>query len=387
MKKLSVLCLLAVGSLLLIVACSQEKKNGETKLSLLEPVLPDQPYQYANIQRPDYIQPDRMQIDDRTATLGRVLFYDKMLSLNNSIACASCHIQQYAFSDGQKLSRGITPAKTSRNSLAIINADRENGYFWDLRETSLESMVLKPIQNHIEMGFDKMDNVVANIKQTPYYSKLFTDAFGTAEVTDIKIGRALAQFIASMKSHNSKYDIGKQSNFSNFTTQELVGMDLMTTKLYCKNCHAAPDFNGPWQTAANIGLDLEYTDNGVGALANLQQPAGPIVANGSFQNGYFKIPSLRNIELTAPYMHDGRFKTLEEVVEHYNSGVKNHPNLDWNLKFTFDEKTGAQVGNGEPLKLNLSSQEKASLVAFLKTLTDYNYTNNIIYSDPFRVKD
>lgn len=385
MKKLAVLILMASASMMLIIACSQEKKSGETRLNRMEPVLPDQPYQYANIQRPAHIPQDWMFIDNNTATLGRVLFYDNMLSINNSIACASCHIQQYAFSDGQKLSTGITPVKTSRNSLAIMNADRENGYFWDLRERDLRSMVLKPIQNHIEMGFDKMDNVVANIKNTPYYNQLFIDAFGNNTVTAERIADALAQFLGSMKSHNSKYDIGEEQGFTNFTQLELLGKELMTEKLYCKNCHNKPDFNGEWITSANIGLDLTYTDNGLGSLSSDQDIFNP-APTGS-RDGMFKIPSLRNIELTAPYMHDGRFKTLEEVVEHYNSGVKPHPNLDWNLIFTFDSETGKTIGNGEPIRLNLNTVEKAALVAFLKTLTDYNYVNNVMYSNPFRVKD
>lgn len=387
MKKLAVLLGIASCSLMLIIACSQEKKQGETKLNQLEPVLPDQPYEYANIQKPFHIPGDRMLIDNEVATLGRVLFYDNMLSINNSVACASCHIQQFAFSDGKKVSTGFTPVKTSRNSPGLNNPERERGYFWDLREHDLRTMVLKPIQNHIEMGFDKMDNVVANIKQAPYYNKLFTDAYGDDAVTAERIGDALSQFLASMKSHNSKFDVGVQTDFSNFTSLELLGKELMTEKLYCKNCHSAPDFNGEWLTWANIGLDQKYADNGLGSLPSSQDPFNPSPPSGS-QDGGFKIPSLRNVEFTAPYMHDGRFKTLEEVVEHYNSGVQPHPNLDWHLIFEVDPETGRILeSNGKPLKLNLSNTEKAALVAFLKTLTDYNYINNVMYSNPFRVKD
>jgi cytochrome c peroxidase len=165
---------------------------------------------------------------------------------------------------------------------------------------------------------------------------------------------------------------------------EILGKELVTEKLYCKNCHNGPDFNGTWVSHANIGLDLEYKDNGVGSLVNPQTSG----MSGPEWNGVFKIPSLRNIELTAPYMHDGRFKTLEQVIEHYNSGVQNHPNLDWNLRFLIDPKTGKILNAGEtPIKLNLTSTEKAAIVAFLKTLTDYNYINNEIYSNPFRVSE
>jgi cytochrome c peroxidase len=382
MKKLPYAALAVLSLILAFVACTKEKSVGETKLNLLEPKLPNQPYDYAHIERPDYIPSDRISINNDKATLGRVLFYDKMLSINNTIACASCHIQQFAFSDGEALSKGVSAQKTHRNSMAIMNPDRANGLFWDLRETSLFDMVLKPIQNHVEMGFDKMDNVVANIKQTPYYAPLFTKAFGSEEVTADRISNALTNFLSAMKSHNSKFDIGMQTNFANFTSQELLGYELMTQKLYCRNCHTGPDFGPNWQTAANIGLDLNYQDEGIGSLPDNVNGNG----GGESQSGVFKIPSLRNIELTAPYMHDGRFKTLEAVVEHYNSGVQNHKNLDWNLKSFFDQKTGKQTGDGlTPIRLNLSANEKAALVAFLKTLTDYSYVNNQIYSDPFRV--
>lgn len=391
MKKIAVFFFFATCSLLLFMACSQEKRPGETKLNIMEPVLPDQPYDYAGIPMPWYLGSGRIVVENNKATLGRVLFYDNLLSINNSIACASCHLQQFAFSDGQKLSKGITSTKTSRNSMAIMNPDRENSYFWDLRENDLETMVLKPIQNHVEMGFDKMENVVANIQQTPYYEKLFVDAYGSNEVTSQKIAQALSQFLASMKSHNSKYDIGLLNDFKNFTTQELLGKELITEKLYCKNCHNAPDFNGQWSGAANIGLDMVYQDKGVGGRNTVDGgdvifiPTNP---NSTGSEGVFKVPSLRNIELTGPYMHDGRFSTLEEVIEHYNSGVQPHPNLDWRLMFEFNEKTGETRGtNGQPLRLNLSKAEKAAMVAFLKTLTDYQYVSNVMYSNPFRVKE
>ncbi len=384
MKKLSVLFLLAACSVLLIVACTKEKKVGETQLNNLEPQLPAQPYEYASFTQPSHIPFNRMPVENNKATLGRVLFYDKMLSINNTIACASCHIQLYAFSDGQKLSGGVTAAKTKRNSLAIMNADRENGFFWDLRENNLQTMVLKPIQNHIEMGFDKMENVVANIKQTPYYKDLFIKAYGSGEVTELKISEALTNFLASMRSHQSKYDIGRESEFANFNPIELLGKDLFTQKLYCKNCHVEPDFSSSWGGVANIGLDLDYNDEGTGDLPENDNRN----FNGQGINGGFKIPSLRNIELTGPYMHDGRFKTLEEVIEHYNSGVQNHPDLDWNLKAIFDKQTGQMTGlSDQPIRLELSKVDKAALVAFLKTLTDYSYVNDVKFSDPFRIKE
>lgn len=379
MKKILIFGSLTLAVLMFVIACSQEKTVGNTKLTILEPVLPETPYDYAAKNLPAHIPGDFSVPDNNLATLGRVLFYDNALSINNTVACASCHLQQFAFSDGKALSDGVTEVKTSRNALAIMNTKRESGFFWDLRETNLQTMVLKPIQNHVEMGFDKMDNVVANIQQIDYYHPLFQKAFGNTNVTASKVGLALTEFLNSMKSHRSKYDIGKQSGFKNFNPIELLGKELFTKTLYCKSCHFEPDFKPSWSGAsANIGLDIDYKDNGVGDLTP--------TTNSQFLKGSFKIPSLRNIELTGPYMHDGRFTTLEEVIEHYNSGVKNHPNIDWNLITTLDVKTGQQTRLAEPIKLNLSDVEKAALVAFLKTLTDQEYVNDVRFSNPFKVK-
>lgn len=380
MKKILVLGSLTLVVLMFVIACTEEKKVGSSRLTILEPVLPETAYNYKSDIMPKHIPGDGGAIDNNMATLGRVLFYDNSLSINNTVACASCHLQQFAFSDGKAISDGVATEKTKRNAMAIMNMSRENSFFWDLREQNLSEMVLKPIQNHVEMGFEKMDNVVANIKQIDYYKPLFQKAYGTSEVTASKVGQALTHFLNSMKSHSSKYDAGVESGFKNFNPLELLGKELFTKTLYCKNCHVEPDFNSSWNGAANIGLDLEYADNGVGALRSGDRPGD------DFSNGVFKVPSLRNIELTGPYMHDGRFKTLEEVIEHYNSGVKKHPNLDWHLSTVIDERTGMGTRLSEPIKLNLTEVEKAALVAFMKTLTDNQYINDVRFSNPFKVK-
>lgn len=146
-------------------------------------------------------------------------------------------------------------------------------------------------------------------------------------------------------------------------------MDVFLVKAGCDNCHSKPTFDARWSSSgANIGLELEYEDQGMGATGN---PFGA--------NGVFKIPSLRNIALTAPYMHDGRFNTLEEVIDHYNEGIQNHPSLDWRLQ-KFDELSGTQ----QPIKLHLDELEKMALVSFLKTLTDEDYRNDVRFSNPFK---
>jgi cytochrome c peroxidase len=322
----------------------------------------------------DFMDNNFNAIQNSTATLGRVLFYDTKLSINNTIACGSCHLQSKAFSDVGAVSSGFQSVKTTRNSMSIVNPMLTNNLFWDSRSRSLHDMVLKPVQNHIEMGMEDLDFLQKKLAQTPYYAPLFKKAFGTEGVTKDKINTALMQFLSSMVTHNSKFDVGVKSKFSNFSQLELVGKDLfMSERLSCTKCHTGTNFSlgddvsfdNPYgggssgstsaNGTANIGLNMVYKDNGSG-------------------NGKFKIPSLRNIAMTAPYMHDGRFSTLEEVIEHYNNGVQAHPNLDGNLK----------NANGEPRKLNLTGLEKTALLAFLNTLSDPVYTTTAKYSDPFQ---
>jgi cytochrome c peroxidase len=308
-------------------------------------------------------------IDNNKATLGRVLFYDTKLSINNTVACGSCHLQSKAFADLSENSSGFKGVKTTRNSMSIVNPIMTNNLFWDSRSNSLSQMVLNPVQNHVEMGMEDLTFLAQKLTKVSYYPALFKTAFGAEAITPQKINDALTQFLSSMVTHNSKFDAGAKINFSNYSPLELVGKDLfMSERLSCTKCHTGSNFslgdepggnneyssNGSKGTA-NVGLDMVYKDNGRG-------------------NGKFKIPSLRNIAFTAPYMHDGRFKTLEQVIEHYNNGIQAHPNLDANLKDV----------NGEPRRLNLSSVEKTALLAFLNTLSDPVYTTDVKYSDPFQ---
>lgn len=355
--------------------------------------LPAEPYAYDQLDLPKETQPAftnfidfeiingvpvntqfKSDITPWGATLGRVLFYDKKLSLNNTISCASCHHQDKGFADGQQFSTGFEGRITTRNSMAIINPILQNNLFWDSRSKTIHDLSLQPIQNHIEMGMENLDRLVTKINETDYYKPLFLKAFGSDKVSPENISKALSQFVASITTSRSKFDVGLNNNFSNYSELENMGRQLFNSdKAKCASCHGGNNMsaqdgpNDPYggggsfslgqdlRGATNIGLDIDYKDNGLG-------------------NGNFKIPGLRNIELTAPYMHDGRFKTLEEVVNHYSEGVKPHKNLD--VKFT-DGK-----GNVKPLHLN--SIEKKALVAFLKTLTDHEMAKNPKWSNPFR---
>ena len=345
--------------------------------------LPESPFNYTNLQLPFYFSAPPVASTDNTpvntnpttndgATLGRVLFYDKNLSLNNTIACASCHKQKFSFTDPLTFSKGFEGGLTARNSMAIVNSKYySNGhFFWDERAVSLEDQTLMPIQHPVEMGMT-LDSLEKRLAAKDYYKVLFRKAFGDENITRDRVSKALAQFIRSMVSYQSKYDAGltalgrpatPQDNFSNFTQQENQGMHLFQQN--CAGpCHAGELQN--MQQARNNGLDLVYTDNGTG-----------VITGRTVDNGKFKSPSLRNIALTAPYMHDGRFATLSEVVEHYNSKIQNNVNLDNRLKDPAD--------NTQPLRMNLTQQQKDAIVAFLNTLTDNTFVSDTKYSDPFK---
>lgn len=295
------------------------------------------------------------------ATLGRVLFYDRRLSANDRVSCSSCHQQQFAFSDTAKLSRGFTGGFTGRHSMGLTNARfyASARFFWDERAASLEAQVLQPIQDATEMGMT-LPNVIAKLSATTYYPALFTAAFGTSEITSDRVGLALSQFVRSLVTVNSKFDrafgVNGVPNFAaTFTAQELAGQDLFNGRAGCARCHGTNAHIS--DGVHNTGLDATITDVGAG-------------------NGRFKAPSLRNIAVRPPYMHDGRFQTLEQVVAFYDSGVQNNPGLDNRLR-------GGGGGNAPPLRLNLSAAERASLVTFLGTLTDTAFLTDVRFSNPF----
>jgi cytochrome c peroxidase len=337
------------------------------------------PFNYSDIDVPAFfsLQPNTVQdntpndneVSDWGATLGRVLFYDKILSANNTTSCSSCHLQEAGFSDPDQFSTGFEGGSTERNSMGISNAKYyENGhFFWDERAATLEEQVLMPIQDETEMGLT-LTELVTKVEEQPYYPILFEQVYGDKEVTPDKISKALAQFVRSIVSYRSNYDIGRaqvnnpETDFPNYTDIENFGKNIFFSERGgCAPCHTSDLFVG--DEARNNGLDAVLTDLGLGAITG-----------NSNDNGKFKVGSLRNIELTAPYMHDGRFETLEEVVEHYNSGVQASATLDNRL---------TQRNSNNPRQLNLTEQEKAALVAFMKTLTDHSLIVDEKYSSPF----
>lgn len=303
-------------------------------------------------------------VTDAGATLGRVLFYDRRLSVNDRVACASCHVQAHGFADTARLSRGFAGGLTGRHSMALTNARwYQNGrFFWDERAASLEAQVLAPIEDATEMGLT-LDQLSAKLSVSSYYAPLFTAAFGTAEVTSERVSRALAQFVRALVSGGAKFDqavaAGNPQTGANFaavfTPQEVQGQQIFTGRAGCVRCHTA-DVHAS-DAAHNTGLDATITDAGAGT-------------------GRFKAPSLRNVAVRGRFMHDGRFTSLEQVVDFYDNGVQNNPGLDNRLR-------GGQGNNGPPLRLGLSPQEKAALVAFLRTLTDHVFLTNPKFASPF----
>ncbi|MEO0341177.1 MAG: cytochrome c peroxidase, partial [Bacteroidota bacterium] len=251
-------------------------------------------------------------------------------------------------------------------------------FFWDERAATLEDQVLMPIQDHIEMGMT-LEELVPKLQEEDYYHILFERAYGDSIVTSERISLALAQFVRSMVSYQSKYDQGlemargnAQNGLPNFTALENLGMQLFNGP-NCGVCHTTPLQIGIG--AQNNGLDAQTTDEGLGA-----------VTRNPRDDGKFKSPSLRNIAVTGPYMHDGRFATLMEVVEHYNSGVQAHPNLDPRLRAGGPGGPGGPMNN-QPRRLNLTEEEKQALVAFLETLTDEVLLTDEKFSDPFIDQD
>lgn len=338
-------------------------------------VMPATNFNYANPTLPASFAVNPILAQDNTpannlttdngAKLGRVLFYDKRLSTNQTVSCASCHQQAHGFSDPRQFSIGFDGSKGTRNAMGLSNARwyQRRHFFWDERANTLEDQVLGPIQNPVEMGMT-LEALTNRLAAEPFYTNLFAQAFGSPGIDTNRISRALAQFVRSIVSVQSKYDTGVTVNFANFTAQENLGRQIFLGQVgnaTCAACHGTDNFV-PGPGLNNNGLEFPYVDTGVGG-----------VTGNAGDMGKFKVPSLRNIELTAPYMHDGRFTNLEQVVEFYNSGVVDNPNLSPPLRNP----------NGTVRRLNLTQAQKDALVAFLKTLTDANLANDVKYSDPF----
>ena len=356
------------------------------------PVLPETLYRYDDGALPRHFTerdgPGRVAAADNTpddnpttnagATLGRVLFYDTRLSANASVSCGTCHQQRYGFSDPRRYSIGFAGQTTRRHSMSLTNARYyiRGRFFWDERAETLESQVLAPVQDPVEMGMP-LEGLVSKLEQIDYYPPLFQEAFGSPAVTTDRVARALAQFVRALVSYRSPYDRARAAGPPGSAAFEATLSELprLGHRLFvaepgqgargagCARCHVSDAQIS--LSPRNIGLAQQ------GLAQDVDQGAN---------DGRFKAPSLRNVAVRPPYMHDGRFDTLREVIEHYNKQVEANPFLDMTL---MDRRLAVTGGQVRPIRLELTEPEIDALVAFLDSLTDEAFLVDPRFSDPF----
>ena len=347
-------------------------------------------FDYENQDLPNYITEDNTTSNDITnagATLGRVLFYDVKLSSDNTVACASCHKQEFAFGDDRVVSEGVN-GTTGRHSMRLVNArfSEEDAFFWDERAGSLEEQTTMPIQDHVEMGFsgDNGDgsfaDLIDKLEEVDYYKELFYLVYGDTRITENRIQLALSQFVRSIQSFDSKYDQGlsqvnnQNAPFPNFTNDENAGKDLFRAPpqfdptgsrigggFGCQGCHNAPEFDIDDNTQSNSVIGM--------------------IGSEDYDYSVTRSPSLRDLfnqngELNGPLMHTGEFATIEDALEVYNNVI-----IPEDAQANQIDRRLRPAGN--PQKLNMTETEKTQLIAFLKTLTGSDIYTNEMYSNPF----
>ena len=338
----------------LILSCSSERLESETSYTPI-PVNLNIPDVFQDRILPPVI-PSNNPLTEEGIELGKKLFFDKKLSVNGSQSCADCHKPSNSFTDARQYSIGVDNIQGTRNSMPLFNLawNYDDRFFWDGRELSLERQVFDPITNPIEMH-NTIANLVQELQIDSEYQEMFLKAFGTEIIDSVLIGKAIAQFERTIISANSKFDkylLGQTT----LTIQEEEGFNIFMDEDRgdCFHCHG--NENNPLWTDNkfhNNGLDNNFSDLGLGA-----------VTGNPNDNGKFKTPSLRNLEFTAPYMHDGRFSTIDEVINHYSEGLQDSQTVDPLMKMV------SQGG------VQLSFEEKANLKAFLLTLSDYDFISN-----------
>lgn len=346
MKHLKIyLALLA--SIALLYACSKREvaKTPETTIKFVKPT---------NFPSPTY-QFEGNPLSNKAFALGKKLFYDVRLSADKSVSCGSCHQQFAAFAQlDHSVSHGVNNCLGKRNAPVLFNLAWQKEFFWDGGAKNLEIVPVNAITDACEMATD-LNTIVAFLKSTSPYPTLFAEAFGQNTITSQNLLRALTQFTATMVSANSKYDkVMRNPQQYAFTAEEQQGYQLFKDK--CASCHAEPLFT-----------DLSYRSNGLDQ--NSADEGRKIITGLESDKGKFRVPTLRNIELSSPYMHDGRFNSLEKVLAHYNAGVQLTANLDPILK------ANGQTG------IALSTLQKQQIISFLKTLTDDEFIKNKIFSE------
>ena len=398
MKKIITTLGAIIALVIIAVSCSKNDSGSGTadpytaiKAALGTTIDPTNLANYTNQPKPNYIVKENTggnPITNAKATLGRVLFYDKSLSIDNSISCGSCHKQQFAFSDTALASKGVAGGTTARHSMRLVNSrfGVEVKFFWDERAATLEQQTSKPIQDHAEMGFSGqagrpgLSDLLTKLQGIGYYNELFKFVYGDITVSEPRLQECLAQFVRSIQSFDSKYDAGRTlvpndgQPFPNFSAQENLGKQLFLTPPVfnaagaringgagCNGCHNAPEFD----------IDPNTRNNGI---------IGRIAPGGGIDITVTRAPSLRDVTNSAgiengPFMHTGNLVTLQNAIGHYNTIniAPGNTNLDPRLR-----------PNGSGQQLNLTGAELSGLVSFLKTLSGTNVYTDAKWSNPFK---
>ena len=343
---------------ILLIAYSCSKENNETYAPVLKPI--EIPVLFESLLIAPIIPSNNPQTEEGIL-LGKKLFFDPILSADNTQSCSSCHDPQFAFTDNEKFSEGVDGRLGNRNSMPLFNMawNFDEKFFWDGRSNSIEKQALQPVKNPIEMH-NTWVKAMASLQENPQYPDLFFAAFGTQKIDSTLVTKALAQFERTLISSNSKFDKYLEGT-AQLTSSELSGFSIFMdeAKGDCFHCHGS-DKNPLWTDNKfhNNGLDASFSDLGRAR-----------VTGDSSDRGKFKTPSIRNLAFSAPYMHDGRFSTLEEVINHYSEGLKNSTTIDPLMK---------KVSTGG---VHLSAQEKIDLKAFLLTLSDNDFINNTTFQN------
>ncbi|MDG1429290.1 MAG: cytochrome c peroxidase [Crocinitomicaceae bacterium] len=353
---------LFVSFLLIVVMLSCKKDKVTYEATPYELEIPS--------HFPQMIIPEDNPMTVEGVELGRKLFYETMLSGDNSISCAECHAPSSAYSDPNQFSTGIDGIQGGRNSMALINLGWNQAFFWDGRAKTLEEQILVPVEDPIEMH-ETWTNAVSELSASIEYRNMFFKAFGDGGIDSTRVAKAIAQFLRTMISGSSKYDVmykfenglslnsTEQGIYTTVTPSEWAGYDLFKSLngADCFHCH-----NGPLMQVhkfSNNGLDATFSDLGRGG-----------VTGNPNDNGKFKVPTLRNIAYSAPYMHDGRLATLDDVINHYSNFIQMSPTIDPLIEF---------AGQGG---VQLDALEKDLLKQFLMTLSDENFVNNPDFQEP-----
>lgn len=361
MYKIKYILTFFMGALLFVTCKKDPPKDPVT--------LDDSPYtlNYGAFPTPD-LPPDN-SLTIQGVKLGKMLFYENRLSKDGTQSCASCHRQVDGFSDTARFSIGVEELPGKRQAMPIFNmAWHSNQFFWDGRANLLRDQALKPIQDPLEMN-ETLENVIAKLSDSELYTDQFMRTFGSEEITSEKMALAMEQFMLSIISHDSKYDKYLAGTVQ-LTESEIRGKALFETEYNpffpessgadCRHCHGGINFEND-----------QYMNNGLDIEANLTDIGREDVTEDANDKAKFKVPTLRNIAVTGPYMHDGRFVTLEEVIDHYNSGIQESSTVD------------VAVLNTKDTGLLLTEQDKQDLINFLHTLTDETFLNNVEYETPF----